>query len=74
MFFSEALITNLESQLGHARIAKLITSIEADVTRRRRISLDPLITEPVSPLGVFLNEEVPATERRVYVECKFDER
>jgi hypothetical protein len=69
-FFSSDLLAILGSRIGSARLANLIKNIETTATSRRAMSLEPLITDPVSPLTTFLREEVPHAKRGIYIQRK----
>jgi len=69
-FFNKDLLSILEARLESTRFAKLLDTLEQTSISRRGLSLEGLLTEPVSPLSTFLSEELPAAERSLYIQCK----
>lgn len=70
-FFNKDLLSILEERLESTRFAKLLETMEETSISRRGLSLEGLLTDPVSPLGTFLGDELPAAQRSLYIKCKF---
>lgn len=69
-FFNKDLLSILEERLESTRFAKLLETMEETSISRRGLSLEGLLTDPVSPLSTFLREELPAAQRSLYIQCK----